>query len=275
MEKKIILNNLETSFWIDTMCRLRNENNNHWLKGGVNKGYHFYSIFFKGKQYTLYTHRLVAEYFLPNPNPKEFNIIHHKDENKLNNNLHNLEWISNKEHAKNHGQGYSTQRIYIDNKEVDVSKLKQFRNSPYYASEDGQIYNLDKNIQLRFENSGNYYRVQCNYNLNGKHFQVHRVIYECFKGEIPKGLEINHIDGDPHNNNINNLELVTHIENCKKARHSNIKVYSKNIYTGEEVHYSSVSEASRQILGYRDGRKIPQIIEKQELFKNCYWYYEE
>ena len=227
------------------------------------------------KNKMFYAHRLVAEYFLSSDNPQEKIYVHHKDENKLNNNLHNLEWISNKEHAKNHGQGYSTQRIYIDNKEVDVSKLKQFRNSPYYASEDGQIYNLDKNIQLRFENSGNYYRVQCNYNLNGKHFQVHRVIYECFKGEIPKGLEINHIDGDPHNNNINNLELVTHIENCKKARHSNIKVYSKNIYTGEEVHYSSVSEASRQILGYRDGRKIPQIIEKQELFKNCYWYYEE
>lgn len=275
MEKRIILNNLETPFWIDSTGRLRNENTNNWLKGGINKGYHFYNVFFKGKQYPLYTHRLVAEYFLPNPNPDIFNIVHHKDGNKLNNNLNNLEWTSNEEHSKMHGQGHSTKRIYINNEEVNIDELKQFRNSPYYASKDGQIYNLDKNIKMRFENSGNYYRVQCNYNLKGKHFQVHRIIYECFKGEILKGQEINHIDGNPHNNNIDNLELVTHIENCKKARHNNIKVYSKNVETGEEKHYSSISEASRQVIGYRDGKKIPQVIEKKELFKNCYWYYEE
>lgn len=52
-------------------------------------------------------------------------------------------------------------------------------------------------------------------------------------------------------------------------------MYSKNIETGEEKHYSSTSEASRQVLGYRDGRKIPKAVEEKELFKNCYWYYEE
>ena len=61
----------------------------------------------------------------------------------------------------------------------------------------------------------------------------------------------------------------------KKAYHNNIRVYSKNIETGEEKHYSSTSEASRQVLGYRDGRKISKAIEEKELFKNCYWYYEE
>lgn len=275
MEKRIILNNLETPFWIDSTGRLRNENNNHWLKGGTIKGYHFYNVFFKGKQYTLYTHRLVAEYFLPNPDPENFNIVHHKDGNKLNNNLSNLEWMSVKEHNNIHAQRHFVQKIYIDNEEINISELKQFRDSPYYASKDGQIYNLDKNIKMRFENSGNYFRVQCQYNLNGKHFQVHRIVYECFKGPIPKGQEINHIDGNPHNNNIDNLELVTHTDNCKKAYHNNIRVYSKNIETGEEKHYSSTSEASRQVLGYRDGRKIPKAIEEKELFKNCYWYYEE
>lgn len=273
MEKRIILNNLQTPFWIDTTGRVRNEKNQHWLKGGVNKGYHFYSIYFKGKQYTLYTHRLVAEYFLPNPNPKEYNIVHHKDENKLNNNLNNLEWTSPLKHHERENKNF--QLVYIDNDKIDINELKQFKNSPYYASKDGQIYNLDKKIKLRFEESGKYYRVCCYYNLGGKHYSVHRIVYECFKGEIPEGHEINHIDGNPHNNNIENLELVTHIENCKKARHGNVRIYSINPETGEEKHYSSVSEASRQVLGYRDGRKIPQVIERSELFKNCYWYYEE
>lgn len=101
------------------------------------------------------------------------------------------------------------------------------------------------------------------------------MVYECFLGSIPEDKEINHIDGNPHNNNINNLELVSHTENCKKARHNNLKVYSENIDTGEVNHYSSISDASIQVLGYRDGRKIPQVIEREEVFKNCYWYYEE
>ena len=113
MEKRIILNNLETPFWIDSTGRLRNENNNHWLKGGTIKGYHFYNVFFKGKQYTLYAHRLVAEYFLPNPDPENFNIVHHKDSNKLNNNLSNLEWMSVKEHNNIHAQRHFVQKHFV------------------------------------------------------------------------------------------------------------------------------------------------------------------
>jgi hypothetical protein len=42
----------------------------------------------------LYAHRLVAEYFIPNPNNYEY--VHHKDENRLNNDVSNLEWVSAK-----------------------------------------------------------------------------------------------------------------------------------------------------------------------------------
>ncbi len=43
--------------------------------------------------------------------------------------------------------------------------------------------------------------------------RVHRVVAQTFIGKIPKGKEINHLDGDKHNNNINNLEIVTRQEN--------------------------------------------------------------
>ena len=46
---------------------------------------------------------------------------------------------------------------------------------------------------------------------------IHRVLYECFKGGIPKGLEIDHIDGDRTNNSLDNLEAVTHKENIRRA----------------------------------------------------------
>lgn len=45
-----------------------------------------------GKRKNVYIHRLVAEAFIPNPN--NYPIINHKDENKQNNNVENLEWCS-------------------------------------------------------------------------------------------------------------------------------------------------------------------------------------
>lgn len=46
---------------------------------------------------------------------------------------------------------------------------------------------------------------------------VHRLIYAHVKGVIPEGLTINHIDGNKHNNEITNLELMTFSENAKHS----------------------------------------------------------
>ena len=41
----------------------------------------------------------------------------------------------------------------------------------------------------------------------------HRLVYEAFVGKIGKDLEIDHIDGDKHNNDITNLRMVNRSEN--------------------------------------------------------------
>lgn len=43
---------------------------------------------------------------------------------------------------------------------------------------------------------------------------VHVWVYLTFVGDIPKGLEVNHIDEDKHNNCVWNLNLMTPKENC-------------------------------------------------------------
>ena len=47
------------------------------------------------KTYNFSVHRLVATYFVPNPN--NYPVINHKDENNLNNRADNLEWCSGEE----------------------------------------------------------------------------------------------------------------------------------------------------------------------------------
>lgn len=66
------------------------------LKGKIDKdGYIEYALCTgKHKQLKYYrAHRLVAQAFIPNPN--NYPIINHKDENKSNNRVDNLEWCTN------------------------------------------------------------------------------------------------------------------------------------------------------------------------------------
>lgn len=58
-----------------------------------NNGYKMVSLTKDGKSISYYVHRLVAEAFIDNPN--RYPIINHKDEDKTNNFVENLEWCTN------------------------------------------------------------------------------------------------------------------------------------------------------------------------------------
>lgn len=62
------------------------------LKQGNVNGYKVVILYKDGKKKTYLVHRLVAIAFIPNPN--NLPIINHKDENKTNNNVNNLEWCT-------------------------------------------------------------------------------------------------------------------------------------------------------------------------------------
>lgn len=55
-------------------------------------GYLRTNLFSRGKQTTVYLHRILAEAFIPNP--LKLPQINHKDGNKTNNSLDNLEWCT-------------------------------------------------------------------------------------------------------------------------------------------------------------------------------------
>ena len=61
------------------------------LKGGIDTtGYRIVTLRKNNKNHTKTVHRLVAKAFIPNPN--NLPCVNHKDENKQNNNVDNLEW---------------------------------------------------------------------------------------------------------------------------------------------------------------------------------------
>lgn len=130
------------------------------IKGIIKKphkdkdGYLIISI--KGKQYKI--HRLVAETFIDNPyNKKEVN---HKDMNKENNNVSNLEWsthLENMQHAfKNKNIGASRNKKVVQHK-LDGEVIKIW-NSIKEATETLNIPmgNISKCCQGKISRTGIY-----------------------------------------------------------------------------------------------------------------------
>lgn len=75
---------------------------NHWIKlsqvldKGV--GYFIVTLCYNGKHTNKFIHRLLAEHFIDNPDNKP--VVNHKDGNKKNNKLENLEWCTVKENSQ-------------------------------------------------------------------------------------------------------------------------------------------------------------------------------
>lgn len=91
-----------------------------------------------------------------------------------------------------------------------------------------------------------------------KFLALSRLVYEAFKGEIPEGLQVNHIDEDPTNNHLWNLNLMTPKENTNWATciERRIKSFKENGKLSKPVQqfkngvliaeYPSAKEASRK-----------------------------
>lgn len=92
------------------------------LKTTLNRrGYYEIVTYINGNKVHKTIHRLVAEAFIPNPNNYEY--VNHKDENKLNNSVDNLEWCSHRYNC-NYGTAIQRSALHRTNKIVRITKDK-------------------------------------------------------------------------------------------------------------------------------------------------------
>ena len=142
---------------------------------------------------------------------------------------------------------------------------KTHPEAKYYVTKDGNVYVVKYNTLVK-----ELTKVQCGHNreylgcnIGGRtgpgRIYLHRLVYETFKGPIPKDMEIDHIDGNKHNNHIDNLRLVTPKENAmhrsKLGRHGqgvNKAILECITPTGEVI----------EAIGYDDlAAKIPVAVQ--------------
>lgn len=146
MEKKI--KNWEL-YTIDEFGKVKNTKTNKYLKGAINsKGYLRVELHLNKKIKRFFVHRLVAEYFVENPLNKEQ--VNHIDGNKLNNNMNNLEWVTNQENRNHAIKNNLTKNLCGE--EAPWSKLTKkdviFIRSEYDKKETFNAKKLSKKFKV-------------------------------------------------------------------------------------------------------------------------------
>ena len=130
-----------------------------------------------------------------------------------------------------------------------ITKSREFLEQECRVSEvDGKFYQLTARVGLKelkpFTSIAKHkygidrpYEYIVVYNYAKKKptlMSYHSFLYAWYKGEVPAGYDVDHIDGDTMNNNIDNLQLLTHADNIKKRgkgknQHTAMKEYNKKI----------------------------------------------
>lgn len=130
---------------------------NKFIKQHIIRNYYYVSLSKNNIQKSYRVHRLVAKHFIPNPN--NFPEVNHKDENKLNNSVDNLEWCTN---YYNQNYGTHQQRAARSNgrpvlKVKDGKILEEYYSAREAARQNGLNQgNLTRVCQGKCKTLGGY-----------------------------------------------------------------------------------------------------------------------
>lgn len=160
----------------------------HLNKGN---GYYYYSYPSANRgSKTKAIHRLVAEHFITNPKPEEYDQINHIDGDKSNNVYTNLEWVNTKlnmEHASKHGliNTESEKR----KKQAPLNGLKSLDVIKIPVAEYDESGNFVKIIEFT-NHAGNSCCRRLSY--HGRYYRQVKILKQII-GEVPSKIDVERI----------------------------------------------------------------------------------
>lgn len=110
---------LDSNYEVSSTGEVRNIKTGNILKGKYKRGYKYVNLSYGKIKRTAQIHRLVALLFIPNPN--NYPVVNHKDENPTNNSVENLEWCT---------QSYNLSYGNRTRKEIITKKILKSVNAP-------------------------------------------------------------------------------------------------------------------------------------------------
>ena len=186
---------------------------------------------------------------------------------------------------------------YIDNENYYITKTGSLYSIYVKGAHGKTDINRIRPVAYGQDKDG-YYRVILSDNGNKQYIKIHQIIANQFLGGCPDDMVINHKDGNKHNNNVNNLEIITNKENIQHAwengltdkehNPNRIPVDILNNETGKTYHFTSLQNAAdafedisiRYIRAIKDGyrsfcmhlfKKVVTGTKNTDYYVECYY----
>ena len=95
-----------------------------------------------------------------------------------------------------------------------------------------------------------------------RQIRIHRIIWTAVHGIIPEGMTIDHINNDKHDNRIENLQLMTAVDNSKKAHEEGLVPHHKKFTEEQDFEAFSL---------YVNGMKVKDILLRMGMSKGRFY----
>lgn len=137
-----------------------------------------------------------------------------------------------------------------------------------YCKNGTKAYYKEKILKQSKQKNG-YYRVTLSANNKQKKHSIHRLVAQSFLKDYSNELEVNHIDGNPANNKLSNLEMISFENHYKKENQRRTKRRLNNKrYIESRKHTGEITKkrCSKSVTAYNKntGNKIKTFSSQKE-----------
>ena len=130
----------EYEIWGDFPYQIRKKSNHRIIKECLDNGYVVCTL--NGRKYLK--HRIIALQFLPNP--ENLPEVDHKNNNRADNRLENLRWVSSSQNNRNKTAYNGIEAVYLDdlpNGSIQIRNHNNFDFVDYHIDRQGNIYRFN------------------------------------------------------------------------------------------------------------------------------------
>lgn len=271
-----VINNYP-NYSVSTDGEIKNNLTDRVLKKHIRNGYYAICLSNNNIKKTFNIHNIVANTYLDRNIIDDKLVVNHINENKLDNRLSNLEFVTYSYNTK-----FSSNSARTKNQESFV--LDEFTNIPdfdnYMISKNGLVYSkFTKGLMKHQVLPNGYCKIKLKNNDNiYRDKYIHVLIattYLDYKNN-DNNLVINHYNGNKSNNTIDNLEIVTKSENMLHSIDIlKNPIFKQKVYyinNNQAIIFESVRQAS--LATNIDSSLIVKCCKnKIKHAKNIKWYY--